>query len=61
MPKNVRTPKVIADPIYGIVDIRPVLPMVETPAFQALGDKRKATRLRATRFITISAIRRFPT
>jgi len=41
MPKNIRTPKVVADPIYGIVDIRPVLPMVETPAFQALGDKRQ--------------------
>jgi HD superfamily phosphohydrolase len=35
------TPKVIADPIYGIIDIRPVLPMVETEEFQALGDKRQ--------------------
>ncbi|HVM77346.1 MAG TPA: HD domain-containing protein [Candidatus Paceibacterota bacterium] len=36
-----RSPKVIADPIYGIIDIRPVLPMVETREFQALGDKRQ--------------------
>jgi HD superfamily phosphohydrolase len=36
-----KSPKVIADPIYGIIDIRPVLPMVETPEFQALGDKRQ--------------------
>lgn len=34
-------PKVIADPVYGIIDIRPVLPMVEAPEFQALGDKRQ--------------------
>jgi HD superfamily phosphohydrolase len=38
---NPKTPKVIADPIYGIIDIRPVLPMVETEEFQALGDKRQ--------------------
>jgi uncharacterized protein len=36
-----RSSKVISDPIYGIIDIRPVLPMVETPEFQALGDKRQ--------------------
>src|SRR5271170_8087715 len=36
-----KSPKVIADPIYGITDIRQVLPMVETPEFQALGDKRQ--------------------
>lgn len=35
------TPKVVADPIYGIIDIRPVLSMVETREFQALGDKRQ--------------------
>ena len=34
-------PKVVADPIYGIIDIRPVLPMVETREFQAFGDKRQ--------------------
>jgi len=39
--KKISTPKVIADPIYGIIDIRPVLAMVETPEFQALGDKRQ--------------------
>lgn len=36
-----KTPKVIADPIYGIIDIRPVLPMIETKEFQALADKRQ--------------------
>ena len=36
-----KSPKVIADPIYGIIDIRSVLPMIETPEFQALGDKRQ--------------------
>jgi uncharacterized protein len=36
-----KSPKVIADPIYGIIDIRPVLAMVETREFQALGDKRQ--------------------
>jgi HD superfamily phosphohydrolase len=36
-----KTPKVVADPIYGIIDIRPVLPMVETEEFQILGDKRQ--------------------
>lgn len=35
------SPKVIADPIYGIIDIRPVLAMVDTPEFEALGDKRQ--------------------
>lgn len=34
-------PKVVADPLYGIIDIRPVLGMVETREFQALGDKRQ--------------------
>jgi len=38
---TLNTPKVVADPIYGIIDIRPVLPMVETREFQALGDKRQ--------------------
>jgi HD superfamily phosphohydrolase len=41
MPKKVNTPKVVADPVYGIVDIRPVLKMVEVEEFQALGDKRQ--------------------
>jgi len=41
MSRNVRTPKVVADPIHGIIDIRPVLAMVETEEFQALGDKRQ--------------------
>jgi HD superfamily phosphohydrolase len=36
-----QNPKVIADPIYGIIDIRPVLAMVETEEFQLLGDKRQ--------------------
>jgi len=35
------TPKVIADPIYGIIDVRSVLPMIETREFQALDDKRQ--------------------
>jgi HD superfamily phosphohydrolase len=41
MDNTSKSPKVVADPIYGIVDIRPVLPMVETEEFQALGDKRQ--------------------
>lgn len=41
MRKTGTSPKVIADPIYGIIDIRPVLPMVETEEFQTLGDKRQ--------------------
>ncbi len=36
-----KSPKVVADPLYGIIDIRPVLAMVETREFQALGDKRQ--------------------
>ena len=36
-----KSPKVIADPIYGIIDVRPVLPMIETEEFQLLGDKRQ--------------------
>ncbi|MDP2598615.1 MAG: HD domain-containing protein [Candidatus Liptonbacteria bacterium] len=39
--KKISAPKVIADPIYGIFDVRPVLPMIETAEFQALGDKRQ--------------------
>src|SRR5580704_17085250 len=39
--RTMKSSKVIADPIYGIIDIRPVLPMVEAPEFQALGDKRQ--------------------
>jgi HD superfamily phosphohydrolase len=41
MPKKILSPKVVVDPIYGIIDIRPVLAMVETEEFQALGDKRQ--------------------
>ncbi|MBU6500289.1 MAG: hypothetical protein KGJ89_00425 [Patescibacteria group bacterium] len=42
MPKrSIHTPKVVADPLYGIIDIRPVLPMIETEEFQLLGDKRQ--------------------
>ncbi len=41
MGKKIHTPKVIADPIYGIIDVRPILPMIETEEFQALGDKRQ--------------------
>ncbi|MBI2049254.1 MAG: HD domain-containing protein [Parcubacteria group bacterium] len=40
MPR-IHAPKVVADPIYGIIDIRPVLPMIETREFQALADKRQ--------------------
>jgi uncharacterized protein len=36
-----KSPKVIADPIYGIIDVRPVLPMIDTREFQALDDKRQ--------------------
>jgi HD superfamily phosphohydrolase len=39
--KKISTPKVIADPIYGIFDVRPVLAMIETKEFQSLGDKRQ--------------------
>ncbi len=38
---SVTSSKIVADPICGIIDIRPVLPMVETAEFQALGDKRQ--------------------
>ena len=41
MKKRINAPKVVADPIYGIIDVRPVLPMIETKEFQALGDKRQ--------------------
>jgi HD superfamily phosphohydrolase len=33
--------KVATDPICGIIDIRPVLPMIETEEFQALAEKRQ--------------------
>lgn len=36
-----RAPKVIADPVYGVFDVRPVLPMIETEPFQLLGDKKQ--------------------
>lgn len=39
--QKISAPKVIADPIYGVFDVRPVLPMIETLEFQALGDKRQ--------------------
>ncbi len=41
MVQKIYTPKVIADPIYGIFDIRPMLPMVETEEFQSLGEKKQ--------------------
>jgi len=41
MRRTQHDPKVIADPIYGIIDIRPVIPMVETEEFQILSDKRQ--------------------
>lgn len=39
--RKISAPKVIADPVYGVFDVRPVLPMIETEEFQALGDKRQ--------------------
>lgn len=41
MSQKIYTPKVIADPVYGIFDIRPMLPMVETEEFQSLGEKKQ--------------------
>jgi HD superfamily phosphohydrolase len=41
MAKKMSSPKVVADPVYGIIDIRPILPMVETEEFQTLGDKKQ--------------------
>jgi HD superfamily phosphohydrolase len=37
--KTIISPKVISDPLYGIIDIRPILPLVETPEFQSLAYK----------------------
>lgn len=34
--RKILSPKVISDPIYGIIDIKPVLPMVEAREFQSL-------------------------
>ncbi len=39
--QKITAPKIIADPIYGVFDVRQVLPMIETPEFQSLGDKRQ--------------------
>lgn len=39
--RQIHTPKVVADPLYGIIDIHRVLPMIETKEFQSLGDKRQ--------------------
>jgi uncharacterized protein len=39
--RAIKTPKVVVDPIHGIIDIRPVLKLVETREFQSLGDKRQ--------------------
>lgn len=36
---EIPTPKLISDPIHGMIDVRPVLPIVETREFQALGYK----------------------
>ena len=37
--EKIISPKVVSDPIRGIIDIRPVLPMVQTAEFQALAFK----------------------
>jgi HD superfamily phosphohydrolase len=41
MARKMKTPKVVVDPLYGIIDIRPVLTMVEAEEFQLLGDKKQ--------------------
>ena len=41
MVRRYRSPKIVADPICGIIDITKVLPIVETKEFQALSDKRQ--------------------
>ncbi len=37
--EKIISPKVVSDPIRGVIDIRPVLPMVQTKEFQALAFK----------------------
>ena len=37
----IRTPKIISDPLYGPIDIRPVLPIVSTEQFQLLGERHQ--------------------
>lgn len=37
--KHILAPKVVSDPIRKIIDIRPVLPIIETREFQSLGYK----------------------
>lgn len=39
--KTIPAPKVVSDPVYGIIDLHPILPMIETKEFQLLGDKRQ--------------------
>lgn len=41
MTQKIYTPKVIADPVYGIFDVRQMLPMIETEEFQSLGEKKQ--------------------
>lgn len=39
--RGIHQPRVITDPICGVIDLGPVLPIIETPEFQALADKRQ--------------------
>lgn len=39
--EKIISPKIVSDPIRGIIDIRPVLPMVQTEAFQSLAFKNQ--------------------
>lgn len=39
MSATVKNPKIIFDPLWGIIDITDFLPMIDTPEFQALGFK----------------------
>lgn len=40
-PLQIRTPKIISDPLYGPIDIRPVLSIVDTEQFQLLGERHQ--------------------
>lgn len=37
--QKIIAPKLVSDPIWGMINIRPVLPIIETPEFQQLGYK----------------------
>ncbi len=39
MNPKINAPKLVSDPIWGMIDVKPVLPIVETPEFQQLGYK----------------------